>query len=224
MKWFKHQVHASRDEKICELEDFGGLEAYAIYFKLLEIVAQQMDDSGDKCQLSYSLSAWAGRLNCHHHKVTKYFKKINDLGLAVISYPGVTTPSTIGGNPPSKGVGSIEVAIPKLLEYRDNHTRNLQAKNKIKNKNNPISLKRDFKDDSFFEEKKTAPPPENTEPKKNPRQEGVNRHAVMSTTSPMSDESMAKAYKAQEKFGLMLDSQKATFLKNYEQQHGVIAV
>lgn len=117
MKWFKHQTNARNDEKIAHLEQLAGLEGYGFYIKLLEIVAESMDGS-DKCSLTYPLSTWSHQLYIHHNKVSKLLGKCEVAGLVNIKYHE--------GN----GNVRIEVIIPNLLKYRDNHTKNLQVTSK----------------------------------------------------------------------------------------------
>lgn len=125
MKWFKHEVRARSDERIAHLEHLAGLEGYGFYFKLLEVVAELMDGTG-KCSATYSLTKWAHLLYIHHNKFSKLLGKCEVAGLVTVKYHE--------GNPPSKAGVSIgvmiEVIIPNLLKYRDNHTKNLQATSK----------------------------------------------------------------------------------------------
>ena len=118
MKWFKHQSNSRNDEKIAILESRSGLEGYGFYFKLLEVVAESMDQSR-KCSLNYSLAKWSNTLNIHHNKFTKLLGNCEVTGLVTVKYHR----SNLWG----KDEVSIEVIIPMLLKYRDNHTKNLQV-------------------------------------------------------------------------------------------------
>ena len=53
MKWFKHLSTARNDEKIARLEDKCGLEGYGFYFKMLELVAESVDQT-DRFEVTYS--------------------------------------------------------------------------------------------------------------------------------------------------------------------------
>ena len=110
MKWFKHLSSARDDERIAELEDIAGLEGYAMYFKLLEIVAASMDQT-DRCSVIYSVSRWATLTNCHPIKARTLVGKVGSCGLVEARFEE----------------GRIEVTIPNLLKHRDNHTKNLQV-------------------------------------------------------------------------------------------------
>lgn len=61
MKWFKHMSGASRDEKIVALEGEFGLLGYARYFKLLETISEQMDET-DKCEVAWRPWKWCQAL------------------------------------------------------------------------------------------------------------------------------------------------------------------
>jgi len=110
VKWFKHLSNARDDERIARLEDVAGLEGYAVYFKLLEIVAASMDQT-ERCEVGYSVSRWASLMNCHPIKARTLVGKVASCGLVELRLDG----------------DSMEVRIPNLLKHRDNHTKNLQA-------------------------------------------------------------------------------------------------
>ena len=117
MKWFKHQTNARNDERVAHLESLAGLEGYGFYIKLLEIVAEGMDRT-DKCSITYPLTTWSHQLYIHHNKVSKLLGKCEVAGLVSVKYHE--------GNSKVR----IEVTIPNLLKYRDNHTSNLKVNNK----------------------------------------------------------------------------------------------
>lgn len=110
MKWFKHISDASEDEFLVELEDIFGLEGYARYWKVLEAVARQMDET-DRCAASYSWSKWQTILKGKRNKLDSFLVHCeNKLKMNL------------------KRSGNIlEIKIPKLLELRDNYTKHLQA-------------------------------------------------------------------------------------------------
>jgi hypothetical protein len=110
MKWFKHESKARNDERLSKLEDKADLEGYGFYFKMLEIVAENMDSS-DKCEMTYSLSRWGRQINVTSKKFIFLSQCCHDVGLMFVQRVG----------------DDITVKIPNLLKYRDNHTKNLQA-------------------------------------------------------------------------------------------------
>lgn len=113
MRWFKHYSSSRSDEKLSKLEDRAGLEAYGFYFKVLEVIAEVMDET-DTCEVTYSLSRWGRQLNITSKKCLYLFQCCSDVGLMMVC----------------RASDDITVKTPNLLKYRDNHTRNLQAPNK----------------------------------------------------------------------------------------------
>ena len=111
MKWFKHMSDASHDEAISQMEAKYGLEGYARWWKILEKIAQQMDDT-DKCSATYPMSIWCGYLTVRRPLLARYLVDIQWLGLInhVTDGPLLT------------------IEVPNLLKIRDNTTANLQAK------------------------------------------------------------------------------------------------
>lgn len=131
MRWFKHMTDSSYDERLADLIAECGLEAYGFWWRLLEIVACQMNKNSEKCSATYTLSKWSQLFYCHHHKVTKYFGRLAGLPPGYpIATPPLTipfTPELLGGG---KGMvtleyveGKIRVTIPNLLKYRDEYSK-----------------------------------------------------------------------------------------------------
>lgn len=110
MKWFKHLSTARNDERIARLEDKCGLEGYGFYFKMLELVAEAIDQS-DKCVVTYSMSRWGRQTNITTKKWLFLASCCADVDLMIVQ----------------RCNDDITVNIPNLLKYRDNHTKNLQV-------------------------------------------------------------------------------------------------
>lgn len=113
MKWFKHQSTARNDERVASLEDRAGLEGYGFYFKMLEIVAEVIDQT-DRHDVTYSLSRWGRQANVTSKKYLFLLQCCSDVGLMSFQ----------------READNITVNIPNLLKYRDNHTKNLQVTSK----------------------------------------------------------------------------------------------
>lgn len=113
MKWFKHYSTARNDEKISMLEDKCGLEGYGFYFKMLEVVAEAIDET-DKHDVTYSITRWGRQLNVSTKKFLYLVQCCSDVGLMYFQ----------------RDSDNATVKIPNLLKIRDNHTKNLQAKSK----------------------------------------------------------------------------------------------
>ena len=113
MKWFKHISDASEDDFIENLEEIFGLEGYARWFKLLEKIAVEMDETGE-CSAKHSWVKWQSFLKGKRNKLETFLyhcQNENKIKLELI------------GN-------MLKITCPKLLELRDNHTKNLQATSK----------------------------------------------------------------------------------------------
>jgi hypothetical protein len=110
MKWFKHMTASGSDPKLSALIDCMGMEGYGLWWRLLEIVGMDMDDS-DKCEVTYSLPRWSLLLYCHHHKASKFLVTAESLSLIQLV--------TMGSN--------RTVKIHNMLKFRDSHTKNLQS-------------------------------------------------------------------------------------------------
>lgn len=114
MKWFKHYADASDDEFIEGVEDRFGWEGYGRWWKLLETVAKQMDETG-KCSVSYSWNKWQTKLKGKRNKLKTYLEHLEN-------EQKIKTKQT--GN-------VLEIEIPNLLKLRDNYSKNLQASKQV---------------------------------------------------------------------------------------------
>jgi hypothetical protein len=110
MRWFKHYSSARGDERLSSLEDKTGLEGYGFYFKVLEVVAEVMNET-DNCSVTYSITRWGRQLNITTKKFLYLSQCCSELGLMNVC----------------RASDSITIETPNLLKYRDNHTKNLQA-------------------------------------------------------------------------------------------------
>jgi hypothetical protein len=136
MKWFKHMSDASNDELVAHLEAELGHTGYALWYKILEIVAAQMKPT-DPPRLSLPVSKW-----CLNLRVNK--KKLN-------SFLVLTQMKHKINFVYNENILSIE--IPKLLEIRDNSTANLQATNKR-------MANKEVEEEGDTDQKKKVPLPE----------------------------------------------------------------
>lgn len=122
MKWFKHMTNASNDEFIAAVDDRFGDWGIVRWWRLLETVAAQMDES-DRCHAEYSPKKWKSFLKGSPEKLQlliNFFATYHQLPSNLLT----TSPKVLVSFSPT----SWKIEIPKLLELRDNHTKNLQAK------------------------------------------------------------------------------------------------
>lgn len=141
MRWFKHITDTDTDERISALIDAMGMEGYGLWWRLLEIIAKQMDDT-DKCDVTYSLPRWSLLLYCHHNKVRSFLGNSEVIGLCAVSNDG----------------GKIKVTVPNLLKYRDNHTKNLQVTRKSKTSDLSVTNKQEVEVEVEVEVEYKNPP------------------------------------------------------------------
>ena len=71
MKWFKHMTCSGDDEKLSAIMDELGMEGYGFYWRLLEIVAEKLDQKGEtSCQ--FSAKKWGNFFQFSPKKFQKF--------------------------------------------------------------------------------------------------------------------------------------------------------
>lgn len=109
MKWFKHMSDMSHDPKIQNVEKWYGLEGYARWLKILEIIASDMNES-DRCEVTLDERIWKDRLGFYRLKEMHiYLQSIANLGL--IHLQSTSNPSSMSGQ-------CITILCPNLLKIR----------------------------------------------------------------------------------------------------------
>lgn len=107
MRWFKHQSNSSTEGQfIAALEDKFGLEGYARYFKLLEIVALKMEDDDD-FSATYPMEKWRTFLKAKQNKLDSFLVYLENQRQINLKRTG----------------NLLTIEIPKMLELRDEYTR-----------------------------------------------------------------------------------------------------
>jgi len=120
MKWFKHQCNASDNLALNNLIDEFGLKGYAWWFLLLELCAEKFDGISEP-EFRFHIRTVKLKLRASGANVSSFLRRCD--AAALLSCTVVESPCT--------GVESeFHLKIPKLLEIKDNHTRNLQATDK----------------------------------------------------------------------------------------------
>lgn len=115
MKWFKHMADAHHDERLAALRDEGGFEAYGFYWWLLEVVAKQVGEAAS-ASVEYPANHWRRISGFSAKKFYNMAELCSRVGLVSVETHGKL----------------IKIECANLLKIRDNHTKNLQAKNKSK--------------------------------------------------------------------------------------------
>jgi len=106
MKWFRHMSDASDDEFISEVEEIFGLDGYARWWKLLERIAKQMNET-DKCYAEYSWTKWQSFLKGKRNKLETFLEHCQNKRRIKLE---------LNGN-------ILRIICPKLLELRDEYSR-----------------------------------------------------------------------------------------------------
>src|SRR3972149_192165 len=58
MRWLKHLTQSNRDERLREIINKHGLEGYGMYWIILELIAEQLDEKR-QTSLTYSMKEWS---------------------------------------------------------------------------------------------------------------------------------------------------------------------
>jgi len=116
MRWFKHMTKSWNDEKIAMVVELGGLEAYGLYFRLLEIVAGNMEgDCPPVCE--YSVKRFARDCNLLSNRFERLLKVLEKCKLVSVT----------------RFEQLLKVEIPNIVKYRDEYTER-QVKEQAKNR------------------------------------------------------------------------------------------
>lgn len=124
MKWFKHQTNARNDERMAKLADLSGLEGYGFYFMVLEIIAENMDETS-RNYAEYSVDYWAKKLGILPNKFKKLLENCIESGLFLVE-KDIKNDKKLSKNRSE----NYKIISPNILKYRDNHTKNLQVASK----------------------------------------------------------------------------------------------
>lgn len=106
MKWFRHMSDASDDEFIAGIEDIFGLDGYARWWKLLEIIAKQMDGT-NRCHAEYSWEKWQTLLKGKRKKLETFLEHSRKKRKISLEQNG----------------NVLKISCPKLLTLRDEYSR-----------------------------------------------------------------------------------------------------
>lgn len=104
MRWFKHFSDASDDSFIEGLEEKFGLEGYARWWKLLEIIARSMDKT-DCCSATHSWVKWQSFLKGKRNKLETFLEHCQNESRITLK---------LNGN-------ILEIKCPNLLKLKDEY-------------------------------------------------------------------------------------------------------
>ena len=126
MKWFKHETDAKDSEKLKAIIAEFGFEGYGRWFRIMEIVAEKMDDS-NRCHYEQSEWEWCSNLKAKRKQLTCFLKATEKQMLCKVVRSGE----------------QLRINIPNLLKKRDNYSKNLQVTSNRKTIKFPLEVEVD---------------------------------------------------------------------------------
>ena len=126
MKWFKHESNMHNDEKIQMLMDFCGLEGYAVYLIILELIAEKIERDNMDASILITLPVLKRKTMIYHdRKIRKIIESL--VNLRLISVESIDNLSTISSTSPDNLEKSLKnvfaIHCPNLLKRLDNWTK-----------------------------------------------------------------------------------------------------
>ncbi len=107
MRWFKHFSDASDDDFIESLEEKFGLEGYARWWKILEIISKAMDKNPCDPSASHPMKKWCQLLKAKPKILLTFLAHSENLGRICWE----------------QNENIIIIKVPKLLKLRDEYSR-----------------------------------------------------------------------------------------------------
>lgn len=105
MRWMKHMTNSWYDEKIATMVADHGLEMYGFWWRILEIIAKQMDKS-PKTNCKYSAKVWSKFCGISPKKFKKFSKILEEKKLIILK----------------NHENEIDIDVPNLMKFRDEFT------------------------------------------------------------------------------------------------------
>lgn len=124
MRWFKHMTCSNRDEALMILRDEMGLEGYGAYWLVLEFIGEKLSEKNEAF-LKFSFKNWKNFVGFPKKKFEKFLEicEKNELFFVKLEDDFLT------------------IGCPKLLNYRDEHTKKLAKKNEENSGATPEQLR-----------------------------------------------------------------------------------
>ena len=123
MKWFKHETDSMDSEKMKMIIYEFGFEGYGWFWRIMEIIAKQMDETG-RCHYDQPVSEWCGNLKVKQRKLRKFLELTTLQSITKVVYCG----------------DKLRIEIPNLLKKRDNYTKHLQVADNKNVKKFPLEV------------------------------------------------------------------------------------
>ena len=109
MRWIKHLTSSWDDESISSIVAEYGLEIYGFWWRILEIIAKQMDQ-GQRANCQYSAKVWGKYAGISAKKFQKLADILKEKNLIIMENCN----------------GKITINVPNLLKYRDEFSKKKQ--------------------------------------------------------------------------------------------------
>ena len=142
MRWFRHMVATWDDEKISLFVDEHGLAGYGFWWRLLEIVASQVDEK-NIAEVTFPASKWGKMFGTYPKVFRKFCESLQNHSLVILDDSEI----------------SITVKIPNLLKYRDEWTRK-KARNSGATPERLRRVETESESDTDIEESPPVGPPQ----------------------------------------------------------------
>ena len=123
MKWFKHETDSMDSEKMKMIIYEFGFEGYGWFWRIMEIIAKQMDETG-RCHYDQPVSEWCGNLKVKQRKLRKFLELTTLQSITKVVY----------------SENKLRIEIPNLLKKRDNYTKHLQVADNENVKKFPLEV------------------------------------------------------------------------------------
>ena len=123
MKWFKHETDSMDSEKMKMIIYEFGFEGYGWFWRIMEIIAKQMDETG-RCHYDQPVSEWCGNLKVKQRKLRKFLELTTLQSITKVVY----------------SENKLRIEIPNLLKKRDNYTKHLQVADNKNVKKFPLEV------------------------------------------------------------------------------------
>ena len=162
MRWFKHMTCSYDDTKLSAMMDELGMEGYGFWWRILEVIAEQMDETGN-CFCTFSAKKWGNFFGFSAKKFRNFVGIFQNLKIFEVEFSG----------------NAITVTIPNLLKYKDDWSRKKARNSGV----TPEKLRSKEIEIEIEEENKNHPLPSCREgggagEKKTPREMGTNPKAL----------------------------------------------
>ena len=154
MKWFKHMSGAGDDPALQRIRAEFGMVGIGRYWTIMEEIAKSMELNGAP-EAARTINQWCSILECKP-KILMDFLHSNDLVFTTKQESNRNLTRT--KQKPNSFL--LIISAPKLLKLVDNHTKNLQAINRIEeDKNIEKKLDTNVSNQEKIEKQKPVSPP-----------------------------------------------------------------